>query len=252
MAFGSLEVVFAAEGSPKTGIYRGKLSTTRRVLFAFITVMVRKLKVTIGPSRLSKILEHLHSSPRLSLFGLRAIRLSYAFRNDHFGARHFVKEDLPRIRHANPSLKIEVEKVLKTAQEQWRPEMELQLEDGTLKTIDMHKKWSTNILKELMEVAGGDPWRKWKNKAQREGHPLVQGEEIERPTPLPPTGMLPLPNLKVYRETHPPESKEKKVEKKKDPSKRISLDASKKKEAPTSQADLSNLTTKTGAAAVLP
>ncbi|KAF9261918.1 hypothetical protein L218DRAFT_973754 [Marasmius fiardii PR-910] len=218
--------------------------------------MARKLKAPVGPSRLSKVLEHLNSSPKLPLSGLRAIRLSYAFRNDHFGARHFVKEQLPRIRYANPLLKIDVEKVPKKAEEQWRPEMELHLEDGSLKIIDMHKKWSTTILKELMEVAGGDPWRKWKNKAQKEGLPLVQGEERERPAPPPPAGMLPFPNLKVYRQTHPPESKEKKVEKKE--RKKVAQDGSQKKgkgtseETQTPQVDLSNVTTKSGAAAVLP
>lgn len=39
--------------------------------------------------------------------------------------RHFVKEDLPRIRYANPDLKIEVIKWRKEKNEHWRPELEL-------------------------------------------------------------------------------------------------------------------------------
>jgi small subunit ribosomal protein S25 len=50
----------------------------------------------------------------------------------------------------------------------------------------MHEKWSTTILKELMEIAGGDPWRQWKVKSAAAGMPLVPGEENEpksQPTP---------------------------------------------------------------------
>ncbi|KAL0576882.1 hypothetical protein V5O48_005089 [Marasmius crinis-equi] len=215
--------------------------------------MARKLKAPVGPSRLSKILTQLKSSPKLSLFGIRSLRLSYAYRNDHWGARHFAKEQLPKLRYANPALKIEVEKVLKRPEEQWRPEIELQLEDGSRKTIDMHNKWSTSIVKELMELAGGDPWRRWKATASKNGQPLVPGEEYERPTPPSPSGMLPLPNLKVYRETHPPQEKKKGE----NTDKKVALDAAakakgkkgKKDEVPTLEVDLSNSKTKTGAAA---
>ncbi|KAJ8080916.1 hypothetical protein AAF712_010136 [Marasmius tenuissimus] len=210
--------------------------------------MARKLKAPIGPSSLSKILERLNTSPKLTLYGVRALRLSYAFRNDHFGARHFTKEELPKIRYANPSLKIEVEKALKKPEEQWRPEIELQLEDGSLKTIDMDKKWSTTIVKELMELAGGDPWRRWKNTAQKNGQPLVPGEEHERATPPSPKGMLPFPNLKVYRQTHP---KEKKADGK------VALDGAAKQKGKKGgkdevPVDMSDVSTKAGAAAVLP
>ncbi len=36
-----------------------------------------------------------------------------------------MKEQLPRIRFANPNLDIQVEKALKTKSEAWRPEIEL-------------------------------------------------------------------------------------------------------------------------------
>ena len=41
--------------------------------------------------------------------------------------RHFLKEDLPRIRFANPNLDIQVQQAKKTAEEHWRPEIELEL-----------------------------------------------------------------------------------------------------------------------------
>lgn len=41
--------------------------------------------------------------------------------------RHFVKEDLPRIRYANPAIDIQVTKLLKTKEETWKPEMVVEL-----------------------------------------------------------------------------------------------------------------------------
>ena len=94
------------------------------------------------PSHLSRVLEHLNTGPRLALNGLRRISLTYAARNDHMGARclsissplqktrpdtstqrrHFVKDELPRIRWANPLLEIAVNRVPKTRQEAWAPQ----------------------------------------------------------------------------------------------------------------------------------
>lgn len=106
--------------------------------------MVTPLNKVPGPVRLAKLLSHLNASPKLSLSGLKKLKLSYAFGNDHFGARsvltfsiritnfqypphsHFVRENLPKIRFDNPNLDIEVERMKKTAEERWRPEMELE------------------------------------------------------------------------------------------------------------------------------
>ena len=41
--------------------------------------------------------------------------------------RHFVKEDLPRIRYANPAIEIEVNKLPKAKEETWKPEMVVEL-----------------------------------------------------------------------------------------------------------------------------
>ena len=109
------------------------------------TVMVSKAKLAaLGPSKLSQALAQLNTQPKLTLNATRSLRLSYAFRNDHFGARygvanlerilngqrsfyrHFAKDYLPRIRYANPALNIQVEKARKTPQEAWRPAMEVE------------------------------------------------------------------------------------------------------------------------------
>ena len=110
-----------------------------------ITIMVSKAKLAaLGPSKLSQALAQLNAQPKLTLNATRSLRLSYAFRNDHFGARydvanlelvrngqrsfyrHFAKDYLPRIRYANPALNIQVEKARKTPQEAWRPAMEVE------------------------------------------------------------------------------------------------------------------------------
>ena len=39
---------------------------------------------------------------------------------------HFLKEDLPRIRYANPKIDIRVNKLVKTKDETWQPELVLE------------------------------------------------------------------------------------------------------------------------------
>jgi hypothetical protein len=106
---------------------------------------------SLGPSRLSQMLQKLKSHPKPVLTpSLKSLKLTYAPRNDHFGARcvchfpnslvvavlcaycnvlydasvanyrHFVKEELPRIRYANPTIAIEVSKVPKTEADTWQ------------------------------------------------------------------------------------------------------------------------------------
>ena len=53
-------------------------------------------------------------------------------------------------------------------------------EDGSTSTIDLAHKWSTTIAKELMDLAGGEPWRAYKASALAAGHPVLPGEEKER------------------------------------------------------------------------
>ncbi|PFH48213.1 hypothetical protein AMATHDRAFT_150434 [Amanita thiersii Skay4041] len=172
--------------------------------------MVRQVKkLPIGPSKLTQVLTGLNESPKLSLNSLTSLRVSYAFRNDHFGARqvyplffsypsHFVNDHLPRIRWANPNLDIQIERVRKTPQEAWRPELEVGFANGTVRRVDMHQKWSTSILKELMDMAGGDAWKEWKVKARASGQPIVPGEENEG-LAIKQSSSGVLPTLKVFR-----------------------------------------------------
>ena len=44
----------------------------------------------------------------------------------------------------------------------------------------MSGKWSTTIAKELMDLAGGEPWKAYKSAALAAGHPILPGEEKER------------------------------------------------------------------------
>ncbi|KAI6137406.1 hypothetical protein F5141DRAFT_1080992 [Pisolithus sp. B1] len=68
------------------------------------------IKSPLPPSHLFKVLQNLNTGPRLALDkSLRTIQLRMA-KDEHVGARHFVKEELPRIRWANPALDIQVVK----------------------------------------------------------------------------------------------------------------------------------------------
>ncbi|KAI6142075.1 hypothetical protein BKA82DRAFT_64474, partial [Pisolithus tinctorius] len=136
------------------------------------------------PSHLSKVLQNLNTGPRLALDrNLKAVRLRMV-KDEHVGARHFVKDELPRIRWANPALDIQVVRAGKQQDEVMRgiarPEMEVEYENGVTKTIDMSHKWSTTITKELMDIAGGDAWKAYRAAAMKAGHPLLPGEDRER------------------------------------------------------------------------
>lgn len=85
-------------------------------------------------------------------------------------------------------------------------------EDGKTTLLDLHDKWSTTILKELMTIAGGDPWKKYVAESMTAGLPPVIGEgtqhkmmknEVERKGKD--TG--PLPSLKEFRARNPPTEK---------------------------------------------
>ena len=44
----------------------------------------------------------------------------------------------------------------------------------------MHEKWSTAIVKEVMEAAGGDAWQLYKAEAEAAGREVVPGEAGEK------------------------------------------------------------------------
>nr|GAT60893.1 predicted protein [Mycena chlorophos] len=130
-----------------------------------------------GPSPLSQLVAHLRAPPRLALPQIASLQLTLASRNDHFGARHFLKEQLPRIRFANPDLAIQVRKFNKHRAHDWRPELQLSFKNGNTQTLSLHGKWSTTIVREVMDLGESAGWERWKAEAQRTGSPLVPGME---------------------------------------------------------------------------
>ncbi|KAF5314155.1 hypothetical protein D9611_006972 [Ephemerocybe angulata] len=183
-----------------------------------------------GPSKLTTILRQLNAKPRLSLQGVKSLRLTYAFRNDHFGARflprnsslnrngeeygHFAKEDLPRIRWANPELDIQVERVNKTKEEQWKPELVVNFADNTSRTIPLANKLSTSITLELMNVAGGKSWEEHRAAAEAAGEPILPSDpSLPQPSPLKKTAAAAqgLPSFAEFKKTHPEAGKPKPV-----------------------------------------
>jgi len=108
-----------------------------------------------SPSSLAKTLAQLTRSPKPVLSpAVRSLSLTLANRNAHFGARHFLKEDLPRIAYANPSLNVRVTRKEHKKEEPWAPEILVELLDGTTKTVDMTQKHSSVILQELLGIQG--------------------------------------------------------------------------------------------------
>ncbi|KIY65280.1 hypothetical protein CYLTODRAFT_424471 [Cylindrobasidium torrendii FP15055 ss-10] len=129
--------------------------------------------------KLDGLLERLQATPKLQLKNVKALNVSYAFRNDHFGARHFTKEFLPRIAYANPGVQINVEKMRKEPQDKWKPSIEVVYEDSTSQVLSLHEKWSTAIAKDLLDAAGTDAWKRYKSSSQANGRPVFPGEEGE-------------------------------------------------------------------------
>ena len=89
----------------------------------------------------------------------------------------------------------------------------LHSEDGNTTTLNLDNKWSSTILKELMNIAGGDPWKKYVATSAAAGLPPVSGEafqhgimkkQVERKVK---EGKEPLPSLKEYRAKNPPTEK---------------------------------------------
>ncbi|KAJ7219974.1 hypothetical protein GGX14DRAFT_584885 [Mycena pura] len=163
--------------------------------------MARGINLPTGPSALSRLVAHLKAPPKLSLPHIRSLRLTLAARNDHFGARYFLKEQLPRIRYANPDLEIHVRKMAKRPKDEWRPELQLSFHDGKTQSMNLHAKWSSTIVRELMDTAGSLAWARWKTEAERSGVPIIHGAEHEPPS----TDERPMPRFwyDEWRAKHP-------------------------------------------------
>jgi small subunit ribosomal protein S25 len=142
--------------------------------------------------------------------------------------RHFVQEDLPRIRYANPDLDIDVIKWRKEKNDHWRPELEVKFgssfpaskwpllstdlptDGGRVKIVDMDAKTSSTILKEVMSIAGGDPWKTHVEKATKAGTPIFPGEPLDDEQTKQASkkeGGKPLPNLWEFRKANPEKEK---------------------------------------------
>ena len=84
--------------------------------------------------------------------------------------------------------------------------------DGKTTTLNLHDKWSSTILKELMNIAGGDPWKKYVAESTAAGLPAIFGEAFHSEDMKPEVKRQakdkePLPSLKEYREKNPPTEK---------------------------------------------
>lgn len=77
--------------------------------------------------------------------------------------------------------------------------LEIMLVTGKVQKFDLQGQWSTAIVKELMEVAGGEPWIKWKRNAQREKIPIIPGEDKEKLASKRVATLEPLPTLREYK-----------------------------------------------------
>ena len=128
-------------------------------------------KPSLGPSRLSQILQKLKVDPKPVLApSLRSLKLTYAKRNDHFGARyvrrsssglvafdlyghsdelydisvgnyrHFVRDELPRIQYANPTIAIEVNTVPKIEADTWQSSLYMEFGESLLALIIMAER----------------------------------------------------------------------------------------------------------------
>jgi small subunit ribosomal protein S25 len=147
--------------------------------------------------------------------------------------RHFVNEELPRVRYANPELEVKVNRVPKSLKDDWTAEvlleyselfhlfksassivvasvfifvtysfhrgrlpvaklifsvnslpLPLQTENGTSKTLDVSQKWSSAILEQVLDEAGGDRWLAFKAERRAAGKEPVFPVVTPKPKPV--------------------------------------------------------------------
>ncbi|KAF8310873.1 hypothetical protein DL93DRAFT_2084063 [Clavulina sp. PMI_390] len=107
---------------------------------------------------IAKVMERLTAKPLPVLpSSVRALRITMAAKNAHYGARHFVNQELPRVAYNNKSIQIDVEKKPKGPEEKWNPTMVIEhSKDGTSQTLNLDMMRSDNIVAEMLRVARGD------------------------------------------------------------------------------------------------
>lgn len=107
-----------------------------------------------------------------------------------------MKEELPRIRFANPALVIEVDKLDPTNPKQKAQKSSITLEYGALfwplsttyinlacsanrpaQTISITQARSTGLLTDLMALAGSPAWSEWVKQRTAKGEPIIPEPE---------------------------------------------------------------------------
>lgn len=132
------------------GPHHHQMFPTRRLLTTAKNVRGPK----VSAERLGRTLEWLRQEPRPVLSSIRALKITYAARNDHFGARHFAKEDLPRISYANQQVDIKVDRPdpREDPEKVVEPVINVTFENGRQVTLNMAGKSSKHIMDELMAL----------------------------------------------------------------------------------------------------
>ncbi|KAG9100592.1 hypothetical protein FRC06_003927 [Ceratobasidium sp. 370] len=112
----------------------------------------KRKATTIG-----RAMAHLLKQPIPYLLpNVKSLTLELAPKNGHWGARHFLKDDLPRIAYSNPHVTYRVSKCRPlTTERPWAPVLQLEFDDGTKRDVEVDGKLSGDIMKEIMRVAGG-------------------------------------------------------------------------------------------------
>jgi len=96
-------------------------------------------KPPLGPSRLSHVFKKLKADPRPVLIpSLKSLKLTYAVRNDHFGARcvctlvcmRVLTRHARMIQYANPTIAIEVSRIPKAKEDTWRSSLLMEFANG--------------------------------------------------------------------------------------------------------------------------
>ncbi|KAF9007932.1 hypothetical protein BDQ17DRAFT_1407195 [Cyathus striatus] len=132
-----------------------------------------------GPSHLARVLEQLNAEPSLIVSPkVKSLKVSWAPEGRIASAKVFVKNDLPRIRWANPNLEIKCERLENPKLEARAPTLSLEFVDGTTETLRMGRYSSRLITEKFMDLAGAPTWTKYKSQRIAAGLPIIpQGPE---------------------------------------------------------------------------
>ncbi|KAF7978974.1 hypothetical protein HWV62_44223 [Athelia sp. TMB] len=155
--------------------------------------MPRRPRTIPGPSRLSGFLKDLTRAPRLVLSeDVTRLKMAYKFKGGDFAAKYFVKEELPRIRYANPALTIEVDKLNPSNPKQKAQESSITLEfaNRPAQTIPITHARSTGLLTDLMSLGGSSAWSEWAKQRTAKGEPILPEPEVQSELKASPTTLL--------------------------------------------------------------